>query len=354
MKNKNYKFLALILALTLINQNSFASEKKINGKRNYIYIVGSSTISPLMSSVAEEFSRTQNLQGNNIETPLVESSGTTHGFRDFCAGVGYKYPDISGASRPIEKEELELCAKNGVKEIAEVKIGYDGIVFGNLVKNKKYNLTKEQIFLALAEKVVDKKTGKIIANPYKTWNEIALNLPQEEILVYGPPLTSGTREIFVNLVMEDYCFHQKEFVEAYPSWLDRKKQCHSIRNDGKYIESGENDNLIIENLRTHTNAFGIFGFNFLIANKNEIQAALINGVEPSFKTISSKKYQLSRPLFVYFKKEHLAIMPKMRDFIKEIVNEETIGHRGYLIHNGLVPLTKKEFEIIKKETSLQL
>ncbi|MBM5782582.1 MAG: phosphate ABC transporter substrate-binding protein [Pelagibacterales bacterium] len=346
---KNYKTILLVLLSCLVAQNSSAIEK-----RNYIYIVGSSTVSPLMTSISEEFSRVQNSQNKKVETPLVESNGTSHGFQDFCSGIGYKYPDISGASRPIDKDELELCSKNGVKQIAEIKIGYDGIVFGNFIKSKKFNLTKEEIFLALAEKIHDPKTNKIVKNPYKTWNEINSKLPKEEILVFGPPLTSGTREIFVNLVMEEYCFHKKEFVESYPSWLERKKQCHAIRDDGKYINSGENDNLIIESLKNNPNAFGIFGFNFLVANKSEIQASLINGVEPSFKTISSKKYQLSRPLFVYFKKEHLKLVPEISYFIKELINAETIGSKGYLIYNGLVPLTKTEFEIVKKETISQL
>ncbi len=342
---KNYKTILFIIFSILSSQNSLAEEK-----RNYIYIVGSSTVSPLMTSVSEEFSRIQNSKDNKIETPLVESSGTSHGFQDFCSGIGFKYPDINGASRPIEKDELDLCAKNGVQQITEIKIGYDGIIFGNFIKSKKLNITQEEIFMALAEKVYDPKTNKIVTNPYKTWNEINSKLPKEEILVYGPPLTSGTREIFVNLVMEEYCFHKKEFVDAYPSWLERKKQCHSIRNDGKYINLGENDNLIIESLKNNPNAFGIFGFNFLVANKNEIQASLINGMKPSFKNISSKKYKLSRPLFVYFKREHLKLIPQISDFIKELINKETIGEKGYLIYNGLVPLTKSEFEIITKET----
>ena len=189
-----------------------------------------------MAAVSEEFSRNQNLKKIPTQIPVVESDGTRDGFRLFCGGVGSKYPDFVDASRPIEKSEIEKCNKNGVKEIVEIKIGYDGIVIGNFVGSKKIKLTKEQIFLALAQKIYDQKSGKMINNPYSTWNQIDASLPKTEIKIYGPPLTSGTRDVFIDMLMESVCFNQKDFVNAYPDHVLRKERCSSIRRDGRFIE----------------------------------------------------------------------------------------------------------------------
>ncbi len=341
----------LFITLLLASQNSFACKLE---KRSYIYLVGSSTISPLMAAVSEEFSRVQNVNKTPIQTPVVESSGTRNGFKFFCSGVGKHYPDFVNASRPIEENEIKNCEKNGVKKILEIKIGYDGIVFGNFVKTKKIQLTKEQIFLALAEKIIDEKTKKLIPNPYKTWNQIDAKLPKTEIIIYGPPLTSGTRDVFVDMVMEDTCLHKQEFVEALPDEYERKIQCHKLRNDDNFIESGENDDVIVQNLKTNPNAFGILGYDFLAANKKIIKAIPINGIYPTPKSIATKKYSLSRPLFIYFKKEHLDLVPQTRDFIKEIINSETIGGNGYLINSGLVAMSASELEEIQKNILPQI
>lgn len=340
-----------LIAFFLASQNSFAFE---SNKRSYIYLVGSSTVSPLMAAVSEEFSRVQNVNKTPIQTPLVESSGTRNGFKFFCSGVGKNYPDFVNASRPIEENEIQNCEKNGIKKILEIKIGYDGIVFGNFVKTKKIQLTKEQIFLALAEKTFDEKTKKLIPNPYKTWNQIDEKLPKTEIIIYGPPLTSGTRDVFVDMVMEGACLYKKEFIEAFPDEHERKIQCHKLRSDGNFIESGENDNLIVQNLKTNPNAFGILGYDFLTANKKIIKAVPVDGIYPTPKSIATKKYSLSRPLFIYFKKEHLDLVPKTREFIAEIINSETIGSKGYLINNGLVAMSGAELEETQKNISSQL
>lgn len=295
-----------------------------------------------MATISEEFSRDQNSKNIPTKTPLVESTGTDDGFKEFCAGIGLKYPDFVDASRPMRTAEKKICKKNGIEDIREIKIGYDGIVFGNFAKNKRTLLTEEHIFLALAEKVYDKKTKKMVINPYETWNQIDHLLPKRKILIYGPPLTSGTREVFSDLLFEDICFRKKEFLKAYPNYAERKKQCHTFRKDGKFIETGENDHILIENLKSHPDAFGIFGFNFLIHHKKTIQAAAINGVLPNHKTIASKDYKLSRPLFIYFKKEHMKLSPGMGSFIAEIVDDETIGEDGYLLNSGLVPLSDAE------------
>jgi phosphate transport system substrate-binding protein len=350
-------FLIAFLVFFAALQSSFAFDWGFNSKqekRTYLYIVGSSTISPFMATISSEFSREQNLKNHSTEMPVVESTGTREGFKFFCEGVGEKYPDFVNASRPIEASELEECNKNGVKEIVAIKLGYDGIVIGNLIGSQKIKLTKEQIFLALAEKVYDNKTKKLVKNPYQTWNQIDAKLPATEIIFYGPPLTSGTRDVFVDLVMEEVCFGKKEFVDAYKDYQSRKKQCATMRADGRFIESGENDNLIISALKNNPKAFGVFGFNFLVANQTTIQPAKIDNISPSFNSIASKQYKLSRPLFVYFKKEHLNLMPEMREFVVEIVSTEVIGKKGYLLHSGLVALTDSELKQVRKNILSQL
>lgn len=346
-------FFVTCFAIALPLQSSFSFDWSFT-KRSNLHIVGSSTISPFMAAVSEEFSRNQNLKKLPDQLPVVESDGTRDGFRLFCAGVGTKYPDFVDASRPIEKGEIEKCHQNGVKEIVEIKIGYDGIVIGNFVGSKKIKLTKKQIFLALAQEIYDQKSGKMVNNPYSSWNEIDASLPKTAIKVYGPPLTSGTRDVFIDMLMEDVCFNQKDFVKTYPDHIFRKERCSAIRRDGRFIESGENDDLIVENLKNNPDAFGILGFNFVVANRDVIQVAQINNVEPTASTIASKQYGLSRPLFVYFKKEHLNLMPEMRNFIKEIIDTDTIGKNGYLVQGGLVALSDAELDQIRKDILSQL
>lgn len=355
MKIHSSLFAALIIFLAA--QNSFAFDWKFDlsaPKRHYLLLVGSSTVSPFMAAVSEEFSREYSLNNSPIKTPIVEATGSVSGFRLFCSGIGSKYPDFVNASRPIDESEIVNCHKNGVKNIVAIKIGYDGIVIANAKGSRHFNLTKKQIFLALAEKIYDPKSKKIITNPYKTWDQIDSKLPKAEIIFYGPPATSGTRDIFVDMIMESSCKMQKEFVLAYDNYEERKAQCHKIRNDGVFIESGENDNNIVTALKNNPKALGIFGFNFLVVNPNAIQPAKIEGVNPNYENIASKKYELSRPLFVYFKKEHLDLIPEMRDFIKEIVSIDTIGRKGYLVHNGLVAMSNFELEQVRNETLSEL
>lgn len=348
-------FLLVTSALALFSSSQcLAADWSFFNKRKEINVVGSSTVSTFMSAISEEFARSQNERGIKTSTPLVESTGSSNGFEMFCEGVGFDYPDAVDASRPIKESEEERCAKNGVDQIIEVKIGYDGIVFGSFAKNKKINLTKEHIFLALAEKVYDRKSGKLVPNFYETWNQIDPNLPKKKILVYGPPLTSGTREVFADMMLEEVCFHKKEFVENFPDYSSRKKQCHSLRKDGKFVESGENDNVIVERLKNDPDSFGIFGYNFLIDNQKTVRAASIDGFEPNLKTISNREYPLSRPLFVYVKKDHFDLIVGMRDFVKEIISEETIGKNGYLVNNGLVPLSAKELEKVRSDVLSKL
>jgi phosphate transport system substrate-binding protein len=303
--------------------------------RDKIHIVGSSTVYPFTTTVAEEFGKT-----TNFPTPLVESTGTGGGLKLFCGGIGETFPDIANASRAIKDSERELCAANGVKDISEIKIGFDGIVLANSKKEPQFNLTKEQIFTALAKQIPS--GGKLIDNPYQTWNEIDPALPAVKIEVYGPPTTSGTRDAFVELVMDKACANLPAFKTAWPDEDTRKKNCQLIREDGRYIEAGENDNLIIQKLKSNPQALGIFGFSFLEQNMDVIQGSKIDGTEPTFETIVDGSYSISRPLFIYVKNQHTTLVNGLREFTQEFVSEKAAGEDGYLTVKGLVPLPEKD------------
>lgn len=310
--------------------------------REQIRIVGSSTVYPFVTVAAESFS---DKTGNR--TPIVESTGTGGGFKIFCQGVGEDYPDFTDASRAVKQSEIDLCAKNGVKDITEIKIGYDGVVLANSNESTHYNLTKNQIFLALAKNIpVD---GKLVANNNKKWSDIDPSLPDVAIEVYGPPPTSGTRDAFVELVMEKGCKDTPEFKAAYPDEKQRKKACHVIREDGAYIEAGENDNLIVQKLSGNKNSLGIFGFSFLEENGDSIQGSIVEGSEPTFENISSGEYAISRPLFIYAKDANSSIVKGMGEFAAELTSDEAIGQEGYLLENGLIPLHVDELKKVQEK-----
>src|SRR5690606_15869746 len=238
----------------------------------------------------------------------------------FCAGVGEDHPDISNASRAIKDSEKKQCRENGVKDILEIEIGYDGIVIANSVKAPKINLTTDQIFKALAKQV--SVNGKLAENPYTKWSDIDSSLPAKKIEVYGPPPTSGTRDAFVELVMETACKDLSEFKAAYADEKERIKACHQLREDGAFIEAGENDNLIVQKLTANTDAFGIFGYSFLEQNTGTVQGAHVNGVEPDFEHIADGSYVVSRPLYVYIKKDHIGKVKGIPEFVKELTSEK--------------------------------
>ena len=307
--------------------------------RDYISIVGSSTVYPFATVVAEQFGKT-----TSYKTPKIESTGSGGGFKLFSAGVGVQYPDITNASRRIKKSELEACEKNGVKDIVEVKIGYDGIVVANSRQAKLMNLTRKDIFLALAKQVPDPKGGEtVMANPYKTWKDVNPALPAVKIEVLGPPPTSGTRDAFVELVMEQGA-DEFAFIKAMAK-SDKnayKAISQSLREDGAYIEAGENDNLIVQKLVASPNALGIFGFSFLDQNSDKIQGSMVDGVTPTFENIADGKYPVSRPLFFYIKKAHLETIPGMREYVKAFTSEKAWGPDGYLAEKGLIPMPDAE------------
>ncbi len=307
--------------------------------RDYISIVGSSTVYPFATVVAEQFGKT-----TQFKTPKIESTGSGGGLKLFCAGVGVEHPDITNASRRIKQSEVDQCATNGVTEIVEVKIGYDGIVLANTKKAKPYDLTLNDIFLALAKDVPDPAGGdKMIPNPYKTWKDVNSALPSKKIEVLGPPPTSGTRDAFVELAMEGGC---KGF-----AWIkDMKKNdkkaykalCHTIREDGHYIEAGENDNLIVQKLEANPNALGIFGFSFLDQNADIVQGSRIEGVAPNFEAIASGAYPVSRALYFYAKKAHIGVIPGIEEYLAEFTSDKAWGPDGYLADKGMIPMPDGE------------
>jgi phosphate transport system substrate-binding protein len=303
--------------------------------RDYISIVGSSTVYPFTTTVAEQFGKAN----ASFKTPKVEATGTGGGFKLFCGGVGVQHPDVSNASRAIKASEVESCAKNGVTEIVEINIGFDGIVIASSKKTKPMPLTLKDIWLALAKEVPDPATGKLVTNTFKTWQDINPTLPANKIEVLGPPPTSGTRDAFVELVMDHGC---KEFPAIKElEKADEKKAkaaCQTVREDGVFIEAGENDNLIVNKLVANPNALGIFGYSFLEENLDKIQGETINGVVPTFESIADGKYPVSRPLFIYVKKAHVGVIPGIKEFIAEFTSEKAVGDEGYLSKKGLIPL----------------
>jgi len=315
---------------------AFASAPATADTRDYISIVGSSTVYPFATTVAERFGR-----GSNNSTPKIESTGSGGGMKLFCAGVGTQHPDITNASRRMKKSEFDQCQENGVKDITEVVVGYDGIVFANSAKGEHMDVTLRDLFLALAKEVPDPKGGeKLVANPYKTWKEVNPALPNTKIEVLGPPPTSGTRDAFNELAIEGGC---KTF-----SWLkDMKKQdkskykaiCRSIREDGAYVEAGENDNLIVQKLEKNPDAFGVFGFSFLDQNRGKVQGANVGGVAPTFDSIASGDYPVSRSLYFYVKKAHVGVVPGIKGYVKEFTSEKAWGEEGYLAEKGMIPLS---------------
>lgn len=337
-------FVALILIPNIAYSLSFTDLFKPKA-RTHISIVGSSTVYPFVAVIAETFGR-----DTQHKTPVVESTGTGGGFKLFCGGIGYNYPDFSNASRAIQQSEISKCKENGIS-VFEIKLGYDGITLANSKIGKNYSLTKEQIFLALAAKTPSEDGKKLILNPYKKWSDIDKKLPNINITIYGPPPTSGTRDAFVELVMEDVCTKIPAFKNSFTNKKILAKKCHLIRSDGAFIEAGENDNLIVQKLKNDANALGIFGFSFLEENRHVIKAAKINNVEPSFDSIVSGSYEISRPLFIYGKKQHLKLITGMREFAEEIISKNTIGNDGYLMQKGLIPLTNSELEKVRGETA---
>lgn len=311
--------------------------------RDQIRIVGSSTVFPFSTAVAEQFGQT-----SGFATPVVESTGSGGGLKLFCAGVGEQHPDMTNASRAIKDSEIEMCAANGVTDITEVQVGFDGIVLANSKASDQVSLTIPQIWMALAKEVpVD---GEIKANPYTMWNEIEPALPAAKIEVLGPPPTSGTRDAFVELVMEAGCEAFPEVAALEETDEDKfEKICATMREDGAFVEAGENDNLIVKKLEANPAALGIFGFSFLDQNLDKMQGSLVDGVDPTFDAIADGDYPVSRSLFFYVKNAHVGVIPGIQEFVEEFTSEGAYGEDGYLADKGLIPLPEEEREALREQ-----
>lgn len=334
------------LVLSAILTFSFLSLNQVQAAdRDYIYIVGSSTVYPFATVVAEQFGKT-----TKYRTPKIESTGSGGGLKLFCSGVGLNHPDITNASRAIKSSEVKRCAKNGITKFVEVKIGYDGIVLASATNAPKFNLTLHDIYLGLAKYVPDPSGAeKFVVNPYVRWNDINEGLPNEKIEVLGPPPTSGTRDALVELALEGGA-------KTFP-WVEElkksnkslyKEKTQTVREDGGYIEAGENDNLIVQKLEANPSMLGVFGFSYLDQNADLIKGAVVNDVEPTFETIADGSYPISRPLFFYVKVAHIGRVPGIHEYLNEFTSERAWGDEGYLSDRGLIPMPAKEREEMKK------
>jgi phosphate transport system substrate-binding protein len=313
--------------------------------RDQVKIVGSSTVYPFSSAVAEELGAT-----TKYPTPVVESTGSGGGAKLFCSGVGLDTPDITNASRRMKAKEFKMCEQNGVTNITEAVIGYDGIAFAQAKSNAPFDVTLEQLALAVAKEVPSKDGKSLIANPYKKWSDIDASLPNREIIVYGPPKSSGTRDAFEELVMQKVFKKMPVYTDLYKA--DNKankkyKKYSVVRTDGVYVESGENDNLIVQKLDKNKAAFGVFGFSFLMENDDKVSGATINGVKPTPDTISSSAYPVSRSLFFYIKNDHEKEVPAIKDYVNLFMSENMIGPDGILGEIGLIALPDAQREAIR-------
>jgi len=324
------------LGLALLGSTALAGAAA--AQQQPIQIVGSSTVYPFATVVAETFGRE-----TQYPTPVIESTGSGGGLQIFCQGVGEDTADITNASRRIKASEVEMCESNGVTAIHEVVVGYDGIVLAHDVSAPEIDITLEQLWRALAKDVV--VDGEVVANPYSNWSEIDPSLPDAEIEVFGPPPTSGTRDAFVELAMEAGC---EGPVEAAGLGEDEAEAvCATMREDGRFIEAGENDNAIVQDLQANPAALGIFGFSFLDQNRDVVKGASIGGVGATFEAIASGDYPVSRSLYFYVKVAHVGVIPGLREYVEEFVSDAATGQDGYLVDEGLIPLPPEMHEAQK-------
>jgi len=335
---------AAAVAISGCNQKSGAPSAGggLAAPRQQAWAAGSSTVFPFATRVAENVART-----TGGAAAKVESLGTGGGIKLFCGGAGPAYPDVANASRPMKKSEFELCAKNGVDDVVEIKVGFDGIVIANARGGATYDLTLEEIYRGLADELP--AGGAFAKNTAKTWAEVEKTLPADRIQVYGPPPTSGTRDAFVELAMEGGAKKipalealKKSDEEAF------KSHTHVIRRDGAWIDAGENDNAIVQTLTKTPGSLGVFGYSFLENNAEQVKGASIEGVAPSMATIADGSYPLSRSLFIYVKKSSIGVTPGLKEFVEGFVSDAASGKGGYLLTRGLIPLPVDQHEAQKK------
>jgi phosphate transport system substrate-binding protein len=309
--------------------------------RDQVRVVGSSTVFPFSTVVAEQFGKQP-----NMKTPVVESTGTGGGFRLFCAGVGVQHPDIANASRRVTAGELADCGKNGVS-MTEVKIGYDGIVFASATASPTMNLTTEQLWKAVAKQVP--VNGQLVANPYKKWNQIDPALPATDIAIYGPAANHGTRDAVLELVMDPGCKNIAE-IKAIADAKARTSACHTVREDGNWVDVADAYNVTVDRTLKTPGALGIIGFGFYENNKSRLKVANVNAVEPTFDNIASAKYPVARSMFFYVKREHVGVVPGLKEFVAEFTSRKAIGEDGYLVDKGLIPLPKADLDKVQGDS----
>jgi len=346
-------------------------------ERDTVSIVGSSTVYPFATVVAERFGRS-----TKFRTPKIESTGSGGGLKLFCKGVGANTPDIANSSRRIKKSEYDDCQANGVADIVEVLVGYDGIAIANSKGAPGLELSLRDLYLALA-KDIPGPDGRLMPNPHETWRDVNPGLPAKKIEVLGPPPTSGTRDAFAELVMgggaeeiaalkalSDLGADRADEIRAaldklgiagaYDATAKNKGKApkggdlfnaiaHAIREDGAYIEAGENDNLIVQKLEANPDAVGIFGFSFLEENGDKVQGSIINGTVPTFESIASGDYPVSRPLYFYMKGAHVGKIPGIQEYAMEFVSDKAMGEDGYLPERGLIPLEEDALEQVQQD-----
>lgn len=335
------------LALSACQQSGSGGGGGSAGARDTIRIVGSSTVYPFTTAVAEQFQR----KNPSFKAPIVESTGTGGGMKLFCAGVGTQHPDIANASRRIKKSEIEDCAKNNVKEIVELQIGLDGIALAESKDGPQMKLTPAEVYKALAKKPFGKEQTA------QTWKDINPALPDVKIAVYGPPPTSGTRDAFAELVLEKGCNSDPAMKALKDSNEDEyKATCTGIREDGAYVEAGENDNLIVQKLIANPDSVGIFGYSFLEENLDKVRGVALDNVEPTYDTIADFSYPAARALYIYVKSAHANVIPGLKQFVAEFPNGWSKG--GYLTRRGLIAapddVRAKNLEIAQKLTPMDI
>lgn len=311
--------------------------------RDQIEIVGSSTVFPFATAVAEQFGRT-----SKFKTPVVESTGSGGGLKLFCAGIGLEHPDITNASRRIKGKEFKNCQAKGI-DITEIVVGFDGIVLANAKGAPQLNLTRQQIYLATAkmvpnpDKPCQSNWCESVKNPYMKWSDIDASLPDVKIEILGPPPTSGTRDAFQELAMSEGANkfpHMKKLKKADKSMW--KKLTRTVREDGAWIDAGENDNLMVQKLSANPKAVGVFGFSFLDQNSDRLKGAIVESIEPNFENIADGKYGISRSLYFYIKQAHVGTVPGISEYVAEFTSEKAFSEDGYLVDKGLIPLPASE------------
>jgi phosphate transport system substrate-binding protein len=332
----------ILMAAALLAVQYNIGAARAEEPKNYLYIVGSTTVQPFAEDVAARLAKAKKLK-----PPLFESTGTNSGFTLFCEGGGFETPDIISASRSIKKSEFATCQLNGAGDIVEAKIGFDGIVIANSKKSKPLELTRKELYLALSKQVPDptckpnEVCDRLVANPYKTWKQINPSLPDIKIEVFGPPVSSGTMEVFAEAVSEAGC-------NSYPALAARKTKnekdynrvCHNLREDGVYTE--DTSEVVVSKLADSVDAIGILNYNRLREHSSKLQAAKLDGVLPDYETIASQSYPISRPLFVYAKKSHAGRVPGLEAYLTEFSSEKAVGAKGYLVSKGLIALPAHE------------